>query len=213
MNKTGFVPEPYQQLQQLTTVVLLFQAVFLLAQLFNDGPHANSMVAIFAATIVLSATNRRLFADPHGRHAGFYVALLRYGVLTLLGVLTVLVALRAYAPDAVPNGTPTLIAMLLATVIALKGALLGKLRPGGVLGLRLPWTRRSRLAWEKAHRLMGRILFFGGSITLVASPFVHYAVAFMAISGIVIVGVTAAAIESWRVWRNDPERMISRQGS
>lgn len=211
MNQTDSLPGPYHQLQQATTVILLFQAVFLFAQLFNDGPHSNGMVGILAATIVMSATNRRLFADPQGRHANFYVTLLRYGVLTVLGALTVLVALRAYAPDAVPNGTPTLMAMLLTTVIALKGAMLGKLKPGGVLGLRLPWTCRSRLAWEKAHRLMGRILFFGGLIALVASPFVHYAATFVAIGGIVIVGVTAAAIESWRVWRNDPEREVYRQ--
>jgi uncharacterized membrane protein len=210
MNPTDSLPGPYQQLQQVTTVVLLFQAVFVLAQFFNDGPHSNTMVGILAATIVVSATNRRLLADPPGRHANSYVALLRYGVLTLLGVLSVLVALRAYAPAAVPNGTPTLIAMLLSSVIALKGAMLGKLKPGGVLGLRLPWTCRSRLAWEKAHRLMGRILFFGGLTALVASPFAGYAATFVAIGIIVVVGVTAAAIESWRVWRNDPERAITR---
>jgi uncharacterized membrane protein len=211
MSQTVSLPRPYHQLQKITTVVLLFQAVFVFAQLFNDRPQSNGMVGILVATIVMAATNRRLFADPQGRHANFYLTLLRYGVLTVLGALSLLVALDAYAPDAVPNGMPTLTAMLLATVIALKGAMLGKLRPGGVLGLRLPWTCRSRLAWEKAHRLMGRILFFGGLIALVASPFVHFAATFVAIGGIVIVGVTAAAIESWRVWRNDPEREISRR--
>ncbi len=209
MSQTDSLPGPYRQLQQVTTVILLFQTVFVFAQLFNDGPQSNGMVGILVATIVMAATNRRLFADPQGRHPNFYITLLRYGVLTVLGALTLVVALDAYAPDAVPNGTPTLIAMLLATVIALKGAMLGKLKPGGVLGLRLPWTCRSRLAWEKAHRLMGRILFFGGLTALVASPFVHYAATFVAIVAIVIIGVTAAAIESWHVWRNDPERELS----
>ena len=50
------------------------------------------MVGVLAATIVMSATNRRVFADPQGRHANLYVTLLRYGVLTLLGAITVLVA-------------------------------------------------------------------------------------------------------------------------
>jgi len=211
MNQTDSLPGPYQQLQQATTVILLFQAVFLFAQFFNDGPHSNSMVGVLAATIAVSATNRRLSTDSQGRHATFYITLWRYGALTLLGALTVLVAVRAYAPDALPNGTPTLIAMLLSSFIALKGAVLGKLKPGGVFGLRLPWTCRSRLAWEQAHRLMGRILFFGGLIALVASPFVHYAATFVAIGAIVVVGVIVSAIESWRVWRNDPEREISKQ--
>ena len=209
MNHTDSAPGPYQQLHQATTVILLFQAVFLLAQIFNDGPHSNAMVGVLVATIAVSATNRRLFSDSQGRHATFYIMLWRYGALTLLGALTVLVALRAYAPDALPNGTPTVIAMLLSAVIALKGALLGKLKPGGIFGLRLPWTCRSRLAWEKAHRLLGRILFFGGLIALVASPFVHYAATFVAIGVIIVVGVTASAIESWLVWRNDPEREVT----
>lgn len=206
MNQTNSPPGPYQQLQQATTVILLFQAVFVLAQFFNESPHSNTMVGVLVATIAVSATNRRLFTDSQGRHATFYITLWRYGALALLGALTVLVALRAYAPEALPNGTPTLVAMLLSAFIALKGSVLGKLKPGGVLGLRLPWTCRSRLAWEKAHRLLGRILFFGGLIVLVASPFVHFAAAFVAIGAIAVIGVTVSAIESWRVWRNDPER-------
>ena len=102
--------------------------------------------------------------------------------------------------------------MLLTTVIALKGAMLGKLKPGGVLGL------PAALDVSKPPRLGKGAPPDGTSsalrqfaIALVASPFVHYAATFVAIGGIVIVGVTAAAIESWRVWRDDPEREISRQ--
>jgi uncharacterized membrane protein len=99
--------------------------------------------------------------------------------------------------------------MLFAAVIALKGALLGKLKPGGVLGLRLRWTRQSRLAWEQSHRLMGRILFFGGMAVLVVAPFVP-AVGIMAgIAGLILVSVTAGMIKSWRVWRSDPERLVT----
>lgn len=210
MNRTDSSPGPFDQLQQVTTVILMFQAVFLFAQLFSDGPYSSNMTAILAATIVLSVANRRLFADPQGRHATFYLMLWRYGALALLGVLTLLVAVRAYAPDAVPNGAPTLIAMLVSAVIALKGAVLGKLKPGGVIGLRLPWTCRSRLAWEKAHRLMGRILFFGGLAGLVAAPFVPALATLFGIAALILISVTSGAITSWRVWRNDPERQVAR---
>lgn len=207
MNQTDCSPESYSPLHRITTVIVLFQAVFLFAQLFNEDQNSNPMVAILAATVAISAVNRRFFASSQGRQAAFYVSMWRYGVLALLGALSVLVALRAYAPDVMPDKMPTLVAMLVSSVIALKGAALGKLKPGGVLGLRLPWTCRSRLAWEKAHRLLGRILFSGGLIVLAASPFVPFAAALAAIAIVVVAGVTTAAIESWRVWRNDPERL------
>lgn len=209
MKETVGPTGPYDSLMQVTTVILLFQAVFLLAQLFNDAPYSSAMTGMLAATVALAAVNRRLLTDPQGRHATGYVMVWRYGALALVAVLSALVALRTYAPQAVPDGTPTVIAMLLSAVIALKGALLGKLKPGGVLGLRLPWTCRSRLAWEKAHRLMGRVLFTGGLAGLLAAPFVSFVAVFVGIAVVILIGVTAGAFESWHVWRNDPDRITA----
>jgi uncharacterized membrane protein len=157
----------------------------------------------------LSAINQRLSTTAQAGHAVGYVLAWRYAALLFVAALSVLVAVRTYVPQATPNGVPTLIGMLFAAVIALKGALLGKLKPGGVLGLRLRWTRQSRLAWEQSHRLMGRILFFGGLAVLVVAPFVP-AVGIMAgIAGLILVSVTAGMIKSWRVWRSDPERLVT----
>lgn len=209
MNQADSPSASFSFLLQATTVVLLFQAIFLLAQLFNDGENSSSMTAILAATLLQLTLTRRLSVDPQVRNATLYITLWRYGALSLLGLLTVVVAIDSYAPETVSNGMPTLIAMLLSSVIALKGAALGKLKPSGVLGLRLRWTRQSRLAWEKAHRLMGRILFFGGLIGLVAAPFVPVLATFGGITALVLIGVTAGTIKSWRVWQNDPERSIA----
>jgi immunity protein, SdpI family len=203
-------PGPYHQVAQLTVVLLLFQAAFMLGQLFNDAPYSGSMTGMLVATVALAVVNRRLLADSQGRHASGYILAWRYGALLFIAVASALVALRTYAPQAVPNGTPTVIAMLLSAVIALKGALLGKLKPGGVLGLRLRWTCQSRLAWEKAHRLMGRILFLGGLVGLLAAPFVSFVVIFAGIGSVILIGVTSGAFEGWHVWRNDPERNIAR---
>jgi len=210
MKETITPPGPYSQLAQVTTVILLFQAVFLLAQLFNDAPYSGSMTGILAATVVLAGVNRRLITDAQGRQASGYVIAWRYGALAVVAVLSALIALRTYAPRAVPDGTPTVVAMLLSALIALKGAALGKLKPGGVLGLRLPWTCQSRLAWEMAHRLMGRILFFGGLICLLATPFVSFVTVFVGLGSLILISVTSGAIESWQVWRNDPDRKIAR---
>jgi uncharacterized membrane protein len=210
MNEAESPPTSFVLLHQATTVVLAFQVVFLLAQMFKDGGNSSSMTGVFAATLVLAAVNRRLSKDPQGRHAGSYIVAWRYAALALLGVITVIVAVDTYAPDTSLRGVPTLIAMLLPAVIALKGAALGKLKPGGVLGLRLVWTRESRLAWEKAHRLMGRILFFGGLIGLAAAPFVPIPATFTGIAALVLTGVIAGMFTSWRVWQADPERGIAR---
>jgi uncharacterized membrane protein len=68
------------------------------------------------------------------------------------------------------------------------------------------WTKQSRLAWDRAHRALGRILFWGGLIglatSLVLAPFTSLALW----PGTVAVAVTAALIESWRAWRLDPDR-------
>jgi uncharacterized membrane protein len=210
MNETAGQPGPYTLLMQATTVLLLFQAVFMLAQLFDDAPHSNSMTGMLVATIALAAVNRRLLTNSQASHAIGYVTAWRYGMLTLLGVLSVVIAVRAYAPQATPDGIPTLFAMLVSAVIALKGALFGKLKPGGVLGLRVPWTCQSRLAWEQTHRLMGRILFFGGLAGLVSAPFLPFGASLAVIGGVIFVGLTAGLIKSWRVWRNDPERTGAR---
>jgi uncharacterized membrane protein len=209
MNQAESPATPFSLLRQATAVVLLFQAVFLLTQLFNDGGNSSAMTGIFAATLVQLALTRRLSADPPGHHATFYVVLWRYGALTLLGVITVVVAFDTYAPAALPKEVPTSIAMLVPAVIALKGAVLGKLKPGGILGLRLRWTRQSRLAWDQAHRLMGRILFCGGLAGLVAAPFVPVLAMLAGIAALVLIGVTAGTIKSWRVWQNDPERRLA----
>ncbi len=208
MNHIQSPHRSFDQLQRATTVVLLFQAAFLLAQLIDDRPTSNGMVAILAATLAASAANRRVFSEPRERHTRAYLTWWRYGSLALLAALTVLVALDSYAPGRVTERWVTVTALLAPSVVALKGAALGKLRPNRFFGLRLPWTVQSRLAWELAHRSMGRILFFGGLIGVVAAPFVPVLATFVGLAALVLLGVAAGAIEGWRAWRDDPERSV-----
>ena len=207
MNELHHRTDLYDRLMQATTVILIFQAVFLFAQLFNNSQTSGAMTGVLAATLAVSAVNRRLLNDPQGRHASGYVTAWRYGALIFLAAISAIVAIRTYAPQSTPQNAPTLLAMLLAALIALKGAVLGKLKPGGVLGLRLKWTCQSRLAWEMAHRLMGRVLFFGALTCLVAAPFAPAVPVFAAIGCIVLTSVASGAITARHVWRNDPERV------
>jgi len=96
-------------------------------------------------------------------------------------------------------------------IFIIVGAFVGKVAPNPFLGVRVYWTLHSRLAWDKANRLAGRIFFFGGLIGLLAMPFVDLSrgiTVFLAELLVLIGGGGALAIfESWRVWRDDPERI------
>ena len=87
-----------------------------------------------------------------------------------------------------------------------EGAGIGKLKPGSAMGLCVPWTKQSRLAWDRAHRTLGRVLFWGGLIglatSLVVNPLVTVALWFITVA----LAVSTALFESWRTWRIDPER-------
>ena len=86
------------------------------------------------------------------------------------------------------------------------GALLGKAGPNPWVGLRVYWTRRSRLAWERANRMLGHIYFLGSLTGLALLPIVDEARGYALLLAVVLGGALVATIESWRVWRADPER-------
>lgn len=91
-------------------------------------------------------------------------------------------------------------------LFAAVGAFLGRVGPNPFVGVRTPWTYKSRLSWDRSNRLAGRLFFFGGLIGLAAAPFAPQPVGM----SLLIAGVIAAALwsvfESWRVWRGDPDR-------
>jgi uncharacterized membrane protein len=86
------------------------------------------------------------------------------------------------------------------------GAVIGKVKPNSVTGVRVYWTRHSRLAWDRSNRLLGRIWFCGGLVGLVTMPLAHDLSAAMLPAGVSLFGTMAALFESWRVWRSDPDR-------
>ena len=78
-------------------------------------------------------------------------------------------------------------------------------RAQSVVGLRVYWTR-SRLAWERANRMLGHIYFLGSLTGLALLPIVDEAHGYALLLAVVLGGALVATIESWRVWRADPER-------
>ncbi|MDQ0465692.1 putative membrane protein [Caulobacter ginsengisoli] len=92
---------------------------------------------------------------------------------------------------------------LLFTVI---GAVIGKVRPNPIAGVRTYWSLTSRLAWDKSNRLAGRLFALIGIVAVLASPFAPMPLAMMALVGAVLVAAAWAVLESFLVWRTDPDR-------
>lgn len=114
-------------------------------------------------------------------------SMLHFGLLVLLALQAALIAARVVSagPD---------------------GALVGKLRPNGVIGLRVPWTLASRLAWDRAHRTLGRALFWIGLAGLASSLSIPPTLSMPLIFAAVVSAVALALIEARSAWRSDPER-------
>jgi len=190
-------------------LVLLAIQIAVIASMFvqnslDDLPNGFLFVAMITSLMI--AANRRLARDEQVRGSAGWIVAWRGAALALLAVITVFVVFYRYLPVVTPETAGRGIYALLWAVIALKGAALGKLKPGGAIGLRVPWTLNSRLAWEKAHRTLGRILFWFGLIGLVVSLVIPPMVSIGLWFATVLSGVTLALIEARQTWRADPER-------
>ncbi|WP_374569923.1 SdpI family protein [Phenylobacterium sp.] len=95
---------------------------------------------------------------------------------------------------------------LLALLMLVIGVFLGKVSPNPWVGVRTFWTANSRLAWDKANRLAGRFYFWAGLGGLMIAPFTPQPAGMGVVIGAMILGAILAVIESWRVWKTDPDR-------
>lgn len=189
-------------------VLLALQAALIAARVSSSGSDAllGAPLGVMAATLVVAAGNRRLAADPHvGALTGWLVALRGVVALVLVAATGALIFDRyvsATAPEEFARG----VCALLWLVLTIKGALVGKLKPNAVIGLRVPWTLKSRLAWEKAHRTLGRALFWFGLAGLTSRLSIPPTMSMALIFAAVASAVTLALVEARSAWRNDPDR-------
>lgn len=96
--------------------------------------------------------------------------------------------------------------MGLGLLFLIIGAVIGKVRPNPIAGVRTYWTRHSRLAWDKSNRLAGRLFAVIGAIALLASPFAPMPAGLAALTAAVLVAAAWSVLESYLVWRKDPDR-------
>ena len=86
----------------------------------------------------------------------------------------------------------------------LMGNYMGKIRSNFTFGVRTPWTLTSELSWNKTHRLIGRLFFATGLLTLIAAliGLESWVVGFI-LAG-TFGSLIVAMVYSYIVWRNDP---------
>lgn len=171
---------------------------------------AGVLLGFAVLTLGLESMVKRVLARADVA-AGTRKSLVAARVCTALGFAFVTALLAALGLGRVqPGADPLWIArwgLVLAWVgVLVVGALLGKAGPNPWVGLRVYWTRRSRLAWERANRMLGHIYFLGSLTGLALLPIVDEAHGYALLLAVVLGGALVATIESWRVWRADPER-------
>lgn len=162
------------------------------------------ILALGLATLALSGGLghfARKAGDPARSRA------LRFAQLVTLISLTGVTLFAAALSLSGASSISTVLPMAgISAIMMLTGAFLGRVGPNPIVGVRTPWAFKSRLAWERSNRLAGRLLFLIGLFGLVSAPFMPQPFGVIALVVAVLAAVVASAVESWRVWRSDPDR-------
>lgn len=132
-----------------------------------------------------------------------------YGA-TWIGVMLLLGGLHLLAVAVTMGATLDLTRIVMGgtgVLFAVIGNYLPKVRPNYLMGIRTPWTLDSGLAWDRTHRMGGR-LFVAEGLVLVAPAIVRLPGAWMAglLIGLIVVMLVAMFAYSYLVWRDDPDR-------
>jgi len=163
------------------------------------------MIVALGLVNLLLAGGLGLFAarskDPARRRA------LRFGQLVVLLTLT---GVTLFAGGSSLSGAVTIRTAIpmagLSLIFVLTGAFLGRVGPNPIVGVRTPWSYKSRLAWDRSNRLAGRLFFLIGLAGLATAPWAIQPAALIALVVAVLIAALWSAVESWRVWRTDPDR-------
>ena len=167
------------------------------------------MPAVFTGVAALLAVFPMI--DPRGRNlrrssSAYLVSWL--GIMALLTAIHVAVVLSATGrlendgADVMPQLVGSGVSILLIAI----GNMLGKARPNWFFGIRTPWTLSSDLAWDKTHRVTGRLMVLGGIAMLAAILFLPSSYSFAVILLGSVVPALFGIAYSYLVWKSDPAR-------
>ena len=118
------------------------------------APIWGAVVLLALAFIPRLARNK----DGLAQNAGAYGIVL-IGVAAIFLVIEAAIAVRAMDPT---FDVLRWIFLAIAVLFVVLGALLGRIRRNGVLGIRTPWTLKDEGVWNRTHRFTGRLTVLGG---------------------------------------------------
>jgi uncharacterized membrane protein len=153
--------------------------------------------------------------DPRGdnlrKSASFYLTTW-IAALVFLAVLQVVMALSATgAIEMSRTMLPRIVTCGVSLLLLVMGNVLGKARPNWFAGVRTPWTLSSDLAWDKTHRLAGRLFVGMGLAGAVAAWLLPPAwmMPLLLAGNFAVAAVTV--LYSWLVWKTAPDRRTGAQ--
>lgn len=158
------------------------------------------MVGAIGGGIGLAVHRSEDVQQRRGLKIGQFITLIAIGGVTPLMSVSML---RGAVGEPVQTAWVTAGMSLLLVVV---GAVLGRVGPNPFVGVRTPWTFKSRLSWDRSNRLAGRLLFWLGLAGLVGAAVLPPEWGVPVMVGLILVVAVWTALESWRVWRDDPDR-------
>ena len=167
------------------------------------------VITAVSAAVYLALGAVTLGPNNHDGSARRRLRAARLLLVLVAALITALMTSIAYGAATAPRlGGGRLMPAFLAVTFLVVGTFIGKSAPNPFIGVRTYWTLRSRLAWDKSNRLAGRLFFWTGLLGLplafLTSPVVSTPILIVAVLATGVVSV----VESWRVWRTDPDRQL-----
>ncbi len=86
------------------------------------------------------------------------------------------------------------------------GNVLSTVRSNFMVGVRTPWTLTSDLAWDKTHRLIGRLWVVSGVALFLVSLLGQTQLLVAVLLAFVVGTLVLAFVYSYLVWRSDPDK-------
>jgi uncharacterized membrane protein len=155
------------------------------------------LTLLFAFLPVLEPRRTNLEASRKLYFAGWYGSLV---LLLLVHALIVLTAIGVFV------NVPQVVIGAVAILLLMLGNFLGKSRSTFFVGLRLPWTLSSELAWSKSNRMAGLGFIATGILTLATLVWLNTKIATLVMMAGLLLSAVVASVASYFYWKHDDNK-------
>jgi uncharacterized membrane protein len=136
------------------------------------------------------------------RSSSAYVTVALAMLVLMLGIHVMIVL--AGVGHAVPVGL--IVGVGVGLLFIVLGNVMTTVRSNFMFGVRTPWTLSSDVAWDRTHRLVGRLWVVGGAAVVLASLLGSPELLVGLILLFVFGSLGVAFVYSYQVWKSDPNK-------